>query len=641
MTTFTTGAGLKSAPRAVPRGAIVTVTPGSGASAVVESTNASAAEVANNVAVWAAWPNGIVSGKPSSLLANDSIFVRVTASGGAVSCEIDESPTARTLAPFLSDWGSASASSSSGSGVSVVSQQGPLLFLGDSLTQQSTGRVPIDTDGRAWHMVTNLDYTQLGGNSWETSWISFCRMDGRAPSNVTFTVDTDGQRRLRLTIGGDTAGAWVDVSKGGFYLLSSGTSPYQLMVAVRNADGTFMTPPTVAGSGAGTVTSSGSSPPELQSFNLTGYGAWVAGALGDTFSDYVMWGIGGDYTENLLSRIDQALSTANPAAVALLIGTNDRPGTSAAVLASVGRITAIIDRCRATGVPVYVADILPRGNETDTIKKNLALMSSLVEQYCRGKGMVRFWSAYDQMADPQADAGALLTAAYHTDLVHLMPFGGYRASLELVRMISHDFGVNKTRKALLDTYDAALGVGAWNPNPNLRGTAGTISANNRVTGVVPTGWGITGGLGTGVGTQTCVGAFEADPSGGPSWFTMEVANSGTNDFHQLFQNGINFPAEVAVGDKFRIVVEVKIFAATNLYRLRAHAHINGLLTQLVAFTASRNVSTFTAEQPALTFVSAPMSRNAAMTSISLSFSVGGTGSSSGKVGIRTFRIERA
>lgn len=526
-----------------------------------------------------------------------------------------------------------------GLGSPVLGQQGPLLMLGDSHTQRGTSRAVVVDDGRPWYTVTNLDYTNLGGAQY--SWISLIMMDGRAPTSVTFTVDTDGAGRLRLTITGDTAGPWVDVSAGGFFLLSSGTSSYQLYVGVRNATSAATVLPTIPGSGAGSVTASGGLPGELTSYLLSGYGAWLAGVLGDTFSDYLMWGIGGDTSENLLARADQALDAINPAAICLLIGVNDRPSTTTAVSAVAARIIATIEKCLAKNVPVYVGDIFPLSNETATKKRYLTQVSSLVAAYCRTRPLVRFWSAYDQLSDPVADAGTILASAYTTDLLHLMPYGAYRAQVELARMIRHDFGLNKPRRANLDTYDAALGVGAWNTNPYLRGTGGNMPANNRTSGVVPAGWTLSGGLGTGVGTETCVGAFEADPNGGPSWYTMEIANSGASDFHQLYQTNVPFPAEVAIGDKFRIVVEVKIFSASNINNFQARGYTN-IPSALIPFKANRNLTNFTTEQPEMTFTSAPMTRIAGMNTVSLSLQFGGdVGGASGKVGCRMYRIERA
>ncbi|CUI03884.1 hypothetical protein BN2497_2545 [Janthinobacterium sp. CG23_2] len=92
-----------SQPVAAGRGSIVTVSPDSGASAVVEYTIADPAAVANGVAKWAPWSKGTV-GKPVSDLLGDNVFIRVTAVGGAALLDIDTHPSAATLNAYRPGW---------------------------------------------------------------------------------------------------------------------------------------------------------------------------------------------------------------------------------------------------------------------------------------------------------------------------------------------------------------------------------------------------------------------------------------------------------------------------------------------------------------------------------------------------------
>ncbi|RSZ60034.1 SGNH/GDSL hydrolase family protein [Massilia atriviolacea] len=95
-----------SQPVAAGRGSIVAVSPDSGASAVVEYTTADAAAVANGVAKWAIWSKGTVGASASDLL-GDNVFIRVTATGGAVALDIDSHPSTASLAAYRADWSSA------------------------------------------------------------------------------------------------------------------------------------------------------------------------------------------------------------------------------------------------------------------------------------------------------------------------------------------------------------------------------------------------------------------------------------------------------------------------------------------------------------------------------------------------------
>lgn len=95
-----------SQPVAVSAGSIVTVTPSAGATAVVEYTLGSFADIGNGVAVWKPWAKGSIASAASDLL-NDSVFMRVSAQGGSVSFSVNANPSAVDIEPFRTDWGAA------------------------------------------------------------------------------------------------------------------------------------------------------------------------------------------------------------------------------------------------------------------------------------------------------------------------------------------------------------------------------------------------------------------------------------------------------------------------------------------------------------------------------------------------------
>lgn len=90
-------------PVVVGAGSIVTVTPAAGATAVVEYTTADAAAVANGMAMWSIWERGSVSAAAADLVSK-ALYLRVTARGGAVTLDINESPSAASLAQYKSEW---------------------------------------------------------------------------------------------------------------------------------------------------------------------------------------------------------------------------------------------------------------------------------------------------------------------------------------------------------------------------------------------------------------------------------------------------------------------------------------------------------------------------------------------------------
>lgn len=104
MPTISVAAGCVSAPLAVPARSIVTVSPSAGATAVLEYTANSAADIANGVALWASWPKGASTSQQQDII-NEPAFLRLTAIGGAATLTTEESPTIMARENFNSDWG--------------------------------------------------------------------------------------------------------------------------------------------------------------------------------------------------------------------------------------------------------------------------------------------------------------------------------------------------------------------------------------------------------------------------------------------------------------------------------------------------------------------------------------------------------
>lgn len=104
-----------SEPMVAPRGSLISVKPGAGATARVECTSLdNVAAVRTGTATWAPWRLGTVGAAATDLL-GESLYIRVVAQGGSVVLDTDESPSASKVAAFRSRWG----------GV-VTAQVGPL-----------------------------------------------------------------------------------------------------------------------------------------------------------------------------------------------------------------------------------------------------------------------------------------------------------------------------------------------------------------------------------------------------------------------------------------------------------------------------------------------------------------------------------
>lgn len=516
-----------------------------------------------------------------------------------------------------------------------------LVGLGDSLTY---GGQPYRYRG-LWSgkgfYVASLNTSTLGA-----TWVIDVAIDGGAPTHPDGLLETDGFGNLRWTLTGDsTPGTWVNVANGGWYYLSSGTSPYGLYCSVRGGT----TPPAIATSGA--VTTSGAAVPNIQDYNLLGYWPWLTGALGDTFADYEAYGISGATTADILKFAPQALAT-DVEAVVILMGVNDNPTTAAVAATLIANTKATIDLARAKARRVYVCDIFPYPGATATVQKYLALASSAIRAYCRTKQNVRFVSAFDRLYS----ANALSIAGYASarpgcfnpaDSLHLQPYGGYQAAVPVITAVAQDYPIEPVRHSAIETWDATLQVGAWNSNPMLRGTAGTVTPSNGTTGTAPDGTTLQRS-GT---TQLCTTSFDASlganglSDGGADWFCMSVSGAAANDYHKLIFPAVAVPSGAVAGDYFQISVEIKPFSitGTGIAILSVQANSNSLIQNayLHQLQSGRQLATFTTEQPTLLLRSEPQKLVAGVTSFDLQIRLGAdSGGGAGKVGFRILRIDK-
>lgn len=508
--------------------------------------------------------------------------------------------------------------------------RGPIVFLGDSLTRGAQpNRAPGLWDGRTWWNTSTVNLASLGAGSW----IVDVQVEGTANSASSSTIQTDGAGRLRWSYNGETAGIYVDVSQGGWYLLpSGGPTNVSCFVSVRGATA----PPAAA---SATVTVSGNV--NVSTWSLYGYAAFIGAGLGQEFIDYYCYGISGCKTADVVKFAPQAL-LSNPDVVVVLCGVNDGPASVSEAQASISNLKNIIDQaCASTAKKVYVGDIFPNTYQTAATLKYEALVSSSIRAYCRSKQKCVFWSAYDKMVGNSASV-TLRTGVFNTDNLHLIPFGSYTAASVLLAKIKQDFSIDRLRNNLADTWDSTLQVGAWNANPALRGTAGTGSGSNGVTGTVPDSYAAS----RSGATQSFVGGFAAASDGGMDWYTMAVSGAASGDYHAITQS-VNVPSGVNVGDYFRIVAEFCILntltTGIEIFQIQASANSALQADYLVQLGANgRRIQNFTSEQPVLTLSSEPQKLLSGVTSFSLAIRIGAaaTGGGSGTIGIRCLRIEK-
>ena len=115
MATFSVNAGATTQPIPVGKNTIVTVTPASGASALVQYTTGSDTDIKNGVNTWVNWPNGTVTATSKNIF-NENVFVRCTATGGVVSFDVNTAPSQKEIDLVNADVGFFAAASTDASG---------------------------------------------------------------------------------------------------------------------------------------------------------------------------------------------------------------------------------------------------------------------------------------------------------------------------------------------------------------------------------------------------------------------------------------------------------------------------------------------------------------------------------------------
>lgn len=499
------------------------------------------------------------------------------------------------------------------------------VFVGDSITQGNTQRAVGFFDGRCW-WTTAATLTNLGAGAWVVQ----VMIDGRAASGAAGTLQTDGAGRLQFKLTGDTNyGPYVDVTAGGWYLLNSGESPYQCWVSVRGAT----TPPSA---GTGALTTSGI--PLIQEHTPHAFTWWAAGAFGDTFTDYQPYGISGAKMDDIVKLLPQVTSSPMEAAC-VLIGTNDVPSNAAAAQAVIDKTKVIVNALLAVANRVYLGEIFPSTNYTATQQKFLQLASNALRVWSKTVPRVRFWSATQYLMSKTALATQRTGAFF--DGLHLQPYGGYLAAIDLVRAVRQDYpDLDIPRFSYQEAYDSTLGVGCWNTNPSLRGTGGSGSGSNGWTGTVPDGWSAT----RSGGAQTAVGSFVDDPAGGLSWYTVSVAGNTASEYSEINQT-VSVPAGINVGDYFSLSVEVRIGAmgggGLKMFVVQANGNASAQNDYVFQVTTSRPIDLFSTELPILRVQSEPQILLAGTTSFVIRVRVAATVSTgTGVVGFRKIEINK-
>jgi hypothetical protein len=212
MPTITTIDNEISQPVGVPSGAIVTVTPGTGASVVVEYNTGTLANINNGSTSWYSWPRGSVI-NPTSQATNKQMFLRIKPTGGSATLETNNVPATRSSDAFMRDW--------LGNVPYILKQSAVPMGIANTGTIATNGTVTLGTalntiyTGGIWlYFPTTAFAASAAGFYWcvmssttvgvvYTSQTSGVAVTG---SNVAYTGDTTIRTAVSVTIPGGAIG---------------------------------------------------------------------------------------------------------------------------------------------------------------------------------------------------------------------------------------------------------------------------------------------------------------------------------------------------------------------------------------------------------------------------------------------------
>lgn len=453
-----------------------------------------------------------------------------------------------------------------------------LAVIGDSLS--AAGVNPALPAGVGAFDCTGLSNLNSGG-----TWIVNPSFDGRGASGAAGTLSTDGAGRLQWQWTSDAGpGAWVDVSAGGFFEIPSLTPQRNMYVSVIRdyQRGT-------AASDALTTTGIAK-----RAFGPShAYSEMLRDSLGTGVS-VNSYGISGDLVGNFAARWRQVVASGPVDALVVLIGTNSTLLSVAVAQTAAAATIAALREMSAYASRIYVGGLFPRTDAAAATRNGQTTYSDLLRAFCAANPQYRYWDAWQVLVSGSATDGTLKTGAYHTDNLHLMPYGAWLAKNIILAALSDDWSLPMSSDGGRGyvAWDNVSRTGSVNLNPRLKGSGGTGSGSGGVTGTVPANWAIT----RSAGTQTCALSTATNADDQDSFVltfaaSTSAANNNTSDYHELTQT-TTLPAGLAAGNYVTAELDMEIQQADLLQRLEAVLLSSGNTQSAYWGLSSRTFSNF-------------------------------------------------
>lgn len=455
--TLTVQAGEVSQPQFVAAGSLVTIAPSNGATAKVEYTTDGGPAVQNGVAVWQSWPRGVVSAAYSDIV-NDPSYLRVTGSGGAVSVEIDATPSAAALAALRADWGA------------------PVAFSRD------------------------------------------------ASGNVTGLVGPGGA------------------------VLPIGRQIPSLIVA---------------GLGSSSVDNNSSVSGRVAATSTSGFITWAS-----TLSHGAIWmppshdfGLSGDLTAGILGRVDAVLAASPRPDLCIIHAITNDIAAGIPFPTYTANFAAIVDRLLGGGVTPVVMIPQPCRGDTAAIHAGYARAHEWMRATYGKKSGVILVDAIDELIDPAATTYEAL-AGVMADNRHLNTKGAFLMGRRLAAQLAASGVVQRSvsLRSNGDLYDATNNpTGNLIENGMMLGSSAAVVTGGVAAGHVATGW-----LTAAAMNGATVTPSKVVDSAGKEWQQFAFSGTMATPATFAFYRDMAVPANVAVGDKLELCVEVESDATVGI-----------------------------------------------------------------------------
>ena len=462
------------------------------------------------------------------------------------------------------------------------------VVIGDSIAEGSIGRSFLPDADLGWRN-TNIApaNTIIKG--------ALCSYNCGSTADVVIAFD--GTKYATVAIDGDTVGPAVDIGLGGFYQLKSGSNGKSLFITSRTRSNTGAIASTQTGVSTGSITVARHATSEL----------WAGGFARAKMGNHriLNYGLGGDNTTDVLSRLFQVIDL-NPDAVCLgSIGYNNADKT---IIAS--DMLLMIDRLNAAGIFVFVCLTMPAPYLTaDALLWSSALSTLRYSlRAAKYQGRVAVVEPGSAAIDPTVANGASMvqTKYYNnTDSIHpSMPFNWGPAAKVIAAALVAKYPLAPMARSVgaADAYGATNLTGnLFGVRAGMAGTAGGKGITPVPTGTVPTSWTDSANSANAytsvVFTAPGDGSPVARDDGGPgNWFRIQASGAHASGSSRYMT--VAAETSVTPGRRYRLGLTVWIRSALNLTALDIYmTGVGNAASLLTLGLAPKTGTTFADDAP--------------------------------------------